>query len=283
VSASYSCGDSLSGVASCTNPIAIGQGANQSATGTAVDVAGNSATKTLGPVNVDLTPPTITATASGSSYQGQYSGNVTIHFTCADALSGINPTGGCPADRVITSSGTTTVSGTATDLAGNTATTSITVTIKGVCEREDDRMIEIDNDRLHASYSDAQKLRHIEDDYGDFVDPSHCHGDDHLDEGHGASCYGDSRDAIVSIQAIFGIQSVPTSVLSSWIADMTDASRVMAATALGDATNQNGSSYWISRSQSELTAGDQSNTSGDSVGAVGHYQNAWQYALQATD
>ncbi len=89
VVASFACGDSLSGIATCTSPVTIGEGANQSVTGTAVDVAGNTATKTLGPVNVDLTKPTITATASGSLHNGVYSGPVTIHFTCTDALSGI--------------------------------------------------------------------------------------------------------------------------------------------------------------------------------------------------
>ncbi len=281
VTASFTCGDSLSGIASCTSPVSILQGANQSVTGTAVDVAGNTSTKTVGPVNVDLTKPTITATATGSMYNGQYSGNVTIHFTCADALSGIVPTTGCPADQVVTASGTTTVNGTATDRAGNTATTSITVTVKSVCEREQDRWIEVDWYRGRASFFDALRLLHIEADLGDFLDPSNCHGGDHIDHGHGGHCYGDQYDAVSSIRALYGIQSVPSATLGAWIDDLTDSSRVIAATAINDANSSNGSSYWISRAQSELNAGDQSNNNNDNAGAVGHYQNAWQYAIQA--
>jgi Pentapeptide repeats (8 copies) len=125
------------------SPVTFGQGAGQTTTGTATDIAGNSSSATVGPVNVDLTKPTITATASGILHNGVYSGSVTIHFTCTDALSGIVPTTGCPADRVVSSGGTTTVTGTATDRAGNIATTSISVTVKRVCEQEQDTLIDI--------------------------------------------------------------------------------------------------------------------------------------------
>ena len=74
---------------------------------------------------------------------------------------------------------------------------------------------------------------------------------------------------------------MPSATLGAWIDDLTDSSRVIAATAINDANSSNGSSYWISRAQSELNAGDQSNNNNDNAGAVGHYQNAWQYAIQA--
>ena len=62
---------------------------------------------------------------------GWYSGNVTVHFTCADALSGI-PAGTCPADQVLGTEGTA-VSSTAqtvTDAAGNMSAPSNMVTVK---------------------------------------------------------------------------------------------------------------------------------------------------------
>ena len=37
------------------------------------------------------------------------------------------------------------------------------------------------------------------------------------------------------------------------------------------------------RKKNEMNAGDQSNANNDDVGAVGHYQNAWDYAQNATD
>src|SRR5262249_55646593 len=105
VTASFTCTDALSGVASCSGPATFGPGASQSATGSATDVAGNTASTTVGPVNVDLTAPTITATPDRApDAGGTYSGPVTIHFTCTDALSGI-AAGACPADVVVSANG----------------------------------------------------------------------------------------------------------------------------------------------------------------------------------
>src|SRR5439155_2752037 len=48
-------------------------------------------------VKIDETPPTITAAATtAANDNGWYNDNVTVHFICADALSGV-PDGSCPA------------------------------------------------------------------------------------------------------------------------------------------------------------------------------------------
>jgi PKD domain len=134
VSASFACNDALSGLASCSPPVTFGQGGAQSTIGTATDVAGNSATANVGPISVDLTAPTITAAPDRAPDSGGvYDHAVTIHFTCTDALSGI-ASGACPADVVVAVAGVTTVTGSTTDRAGNTASTSasITVTVSSV-------------------------------------------------------------------------------------------------------------------------------------------------------
>lgn len=65
VTVSFVCADALSGVASCSTPTTITtDGANQSVTGTATDVAGNQATATVGGINIDRTAPSCTASAS---------------------------------------------------------------------------------------------------------------------------------------------------------------------------------------------------------------------------
>src|SRR5262249_729418 len=67
-----------------------GEGANQSVTGTAMDYAGNSASATVSGINVDLTAPTISgAVTAAPNASGWYNGDVTIHWTPADALSGV--------------------------------------------------------------------------------------------------------------------------------------------------------------------------------------------------
>ena len=51
--------DTLSGIASVTADKTFGEGTNQSLEGTAVDAAGNSASTTVGGINVDKTAPTL--------------------------------------------------------------------------------------------------------------------------------------------------------------------------------------------------------------------------------
>ena len=58
VTVSFSCEDALSGVESCSAATTLtGEGAGQSVTGTAVDLAGNSASATVGNINIDKTAP----------------------------------------------------------------------------------------------------------------------------------------------------------------------------------------------------------------------------------
>jgi hypothetical protein len=93
---------------------------------TANDGRGNTATRTR-TVNVaDTAPPTITASARKADNTPYIAGawtnqTVTVHFTCSDICSPVS----CPADVILGASGVTpSVSGTATDGAGNSATAS---------------------------------------------------------------------------------------------------------------------------------------------------------------
>ncbi|HEX7101552.1 MAG TPA: choice-of-anchor Q domain-containing protein [Nitrolancea sp.] len=85
-----------------------------------VDHAGNEETPHQSvSVNIDTTGPTISGIPTTSpNTNGWYSGPVTIHWTCSDALSGVAT---CPVDQTISTEGSNqSVSGTATDLAGTT-------------------------------------------------------------------------------------------------------------------------------------------------------------------
>jgi hypothetical protein len=122
VTVSFTCADAVSGVASCQNPVTLAsEGTNQTVSGAAVDVAGNTNTANVTGLNIDRTPPTITATPNDNTWR---KGSVTVHFTCADERSGVVS---CPADVVVSASGATDVTRTVTDKAGNT--TSITVVV----------------------------------------------------------------------------------------------------------------------------------------------------------
>jgi hypothetical protein len=124
----FTCSSSSSTIATCTSPITVSaQGASQVATGTATDKAGNSTTINVS-LNIDLTPPTISASASPlADGAGWTNSAVTVNFQCSDSLSGVAL---CPGPQTVSTEGANqTIPGTATDVAGNTASTSISLNI----------------------------------------------------------------------------------------------------------------------------------------------------------
>src|SRR5262249_36170624 len=128
VTVTFNCSDKTSGVASCPAPVTVStEGANQVVSGTASDLAGNNASASTA-VNLDMTPPTITATINPPPDAGGYnSGPATVTFTCSDSLSGVAT---CPAPVSVTTEGAgQMINGIAGDRARNTAGVSITVNI----------------------------------------------------------------------------------------------------------------------------------------------------------
>jgi Bacterial Ig-like domain/Bacterial Ig domain len=128
VTVTFSCSDTGSGVSTCPAPIAVAtEGANQQFCGQAVDAAGNTSTPACATVKLDKTPPTITYSVSPTpNSNGVYTTvPVTITFACSDSLSGV---ASCPSPITINTLGINQVfSGTATDVAGNTATASVPI------------------------------------------------------------------------------------------------------------------------------------------------------------
>ena len=122
VTATFTCSDGGSGVATCPSPVAFGEGAAQGGTVAATDAAGNSSSLSFDGINVDETAPGLVGNAtSAPNAAGWYSDDVTIHWTCSDGLSGI--AGSCPADDAVTSAGEgLTATESVSDKAGNTTT-----------------------------------------------------------------------------------------------------------------------------------------------------------------
>lgn len=119
VTVSFTADDALSGVVSKTDSSTLGQGGNQSVTGTATDAAGNFARTTVTGINIDKTDPVLTASHTGGWHQG----DVAVDWTCTDALSGVAVE---PEDDVVTGEGDDlTSSATCTDKAGNTAAETV--------------------------------------------------------------------------------------------------------------------------------------------------------------
>ncbi|MGY1778843.1 OmpL47-type beta-barrel domain-containing protein [Geodermatophilus sp. SYSU D01036] len=119
VTVTYTASDALSGVSGVPANDVLGEGADQSAGATVTDAAGNPASADVTGINVDKTEPVLTAEVPS----GWHTGDVTVHWTCTDALSGV-ATG--PADTVVGGEGDN-LSATAscTDEAGNTVTETV--------------------------------------------------------------------------------------------------------------------------------------------------------------
>ncbi|KRF43901.1 glycoside hydrolase [Paenibacillus sp. Soil787] len=92
-----------------------------------VDKIGNAESPHTAVVQLDKTSPTITgAPTTSANASGWYPSDVTVHFTCTDALSG---TASCAQDSTISTEGANQrVKGDAADSAGNTAS----VTVNGI-------------------------------------------------------------------------------------------------------------------------------------------------------
>ena len=124
VTATYTASDTLSGVKTQDTAHTFGEGAAQTHTATATDVAGNRASVTTAAVSVDKTAPTITGRVLGTpNAKGWFSGDVTVHWTCEDNLSGVVA---CPADSVVEGEGRDlSASASVRDKAGHVASATV--------------------------------------------------------------------------------------------------------------------------------------------------------------
>ena len=127
VTVSFTCVDvGPSGLKSCSGASTLGEGADQSVTGSATDNADNSASAIVGPINVDTTPPVISASRTAPNVYGWNNGPVTVTFACDDG-SGADDSGvaSLTAPQTIDANGIHSVSGTCTDLASNSASLTV--------------------------------------------------------------------------------------------------------------------------------------------------------------
>lgn len=130
VTVTFTCTDpgapgAASGVATCPAPVTFTTSQASVTSGIATDLAGNpSVAATFGAIVIDTTPPTITGSgAPAPNVDGWNTGTVVVTFSCGSGAVS------CTSPQSVSAEGTSTVTGTATDAAGNTATTSVIVKI----------------------------------------------------------------------------------------------------------------------------------------------------------
>jgi CheY-specific phosphatase CheX len=126
VTAEFSATDALSGIDgdAAVDDVAAAEGADQARTHVFTDLAGNSAVATVAGISIDLTPPVITAAADRApNANGWYGADVTVSYTCDDALAGVLSCS--PAETLSVEGASLSSTGVAVDLAGNTAQASL--------------------------------------------------------------------------------------------------------------------------------------------------------------
>jgi len=125
---SFNGSDTLSGITSCSTPVTLSsEGAGQSAAGTCADKAGNvSALATASGINIDKTVPTLISSVSPNP--ALLNGSATASTGATDSLSGIASQGCGALDT--SNVGSKTVTCTATDNAGNTASQAVAYSVQ---------------------------------------------------------------------------------------------------------------------------------------------------------
>lgn len=133
VDVTFDCDDALSGIRFCGPDVTVDtEGANQSVTGTAIDLADNLATFIVFDLDIDLTAPEVSLVGGPQDGATYFPHEVPDASTCdaSDALSGL--AGPCTVDDGWSDQvGTHTIVATATDLADNVGTAEVTYEVVG--------------------------------------------------------------------------------------------------------------------------------------------------------
>jgi hypothetical protein len=165
VTLNWNCTDALSGVVSSSVSVTLNtDGANQSATGTCQDKAGNQRSDTQNGINIDTVAPALIVPASVVANATSPSGAaVSYTVTASDALDP-SPVVLCsPSSGSIFAIGNTSVACTATDRAGNMSSGSFVVTVKGAAAQINDLLTLVSSFNLSTlGNSLTAKLQNIQ-------------------------------------------------------------------------------------------------------------------------
>lgn len=129
----FTCGDALSGIAVCPDPVTVTEnGQEQHAKGTTVDNAGNTNEVTVGPFKIDVEKPEITLNHGGVTDGGIYTLGAAPATTCtaSDKVSGLLSCTGSATGGLPNGVGDFTYTAVAKDKAGNETRQSVNYKVK---------------------------------------------------------------------------------------------------------------------------------------------------------
>ena len=249
-------------------------GANQSATGTCVSSVDSSLTasdKQVG-ISIDQTKPTLSPTVSPSP--AALGGTVTASANASDALSGID-SASCGATPT-SSLGTHTVTCTATDKAGNSASATVSYDVTAVATKQA-VLAGIQAALASASPHDANMLGEAAKKLSDALTPSYWTNANHPSS---KSVFEDEKEAVQKLGELLKDKSsqISGATLQGWIGSLTGLDRAMAALAVHDAAA--GDAHQLAEAAKELANGDAEAAKGHLDAAIEHYGNAWQKAQE---
>ena len=283
VTVNFTCADEAGGSGLAANTVAgvtlSTDGANQNITntGTCSDKAGNSAAPvTISGLNLDKTPPTLNPVVSPNPVQPGAAASVTSGAT--DALSGL-ASQSCGALDASTP-GSKSVTCTATDQAGNTASAAVQYTVL-------------------APLTLRQQLQAVRTTLATLVPSGDKKNDERFNkalskldqalatklwqaDGNHLTLIGDDvfnrlQDAVQEL----GKLKQPPAAVRTLTPTLVSISRSLAQLALDEASGGGVNASKLAKARSKLSKGDSEAANGKAAKAIANYEDAWEYAQQA--
>ena len=247
---------------------------------TVTDTAGQSASDT-DTVKIDTVKPTVTVPADITVDATRPSdAAVSYASSFSDATSGLAKKGCTPASDSTFPIGTTTVTCTATDKAGNsesgTFTVTITITVTNANQAKQAVLASLQA-QLAATPNRDTKTR-LSDAIGHLQDSLDPHlwvvsaDGNHLDPCSGGKVFDEEKAAVTSLVAI----SHPAPAINASIAWLEEIDRLLAQTAIDDAIAAHADPSEVGAAQHEMANAEGDLADGHFASAIDHRKSAWR-------
>jgi len=245
---------------------------------TATDAAGNSSSCSFRVTVVDTTAPSIACPADLTIPATSSAGAVvTFSATATDLVTASPAISFAPASGGTFPIGTTTVTVTATDSAGNAASCTFRVTVEGGAAQSASladalaAMPPSGSSTTDAAIASAIASLDASAAANLWIDGTH------VTASGGKTVFSNQEAAIKTLSKISNPDPVVTQVILATVA----LDQLLAQTAISDATARGGNAKTIAKAQKSLDSGRASEAAGDYFKAANEYEAAWKTAMGA--
>lgn len=269
---------------SCTNSqtatvtaVLSSDGANQSATGTCIGAIDSSltASDTQTGISIDQTAPTLAPSVSPDPVA--LNGSATASPNASDSGSGLASASCDPVDT--SAYGDFTVSCSATDKAGNTATATASYEVAVQATKQ--QVLSEIQAAIGSGHRDGQEALRVAAGALQRAVQSRLW----TDGNHPTNrlVFADEQLATDALSAYEHQRhtSVSDGTVQGWISSLVTADQGLASIAIADATAGGGNSRTLALASRELGAGNAEASHGRANAAIAHYATAWQLATQS--